>query len=219
MLVDSVKKLLFLGMTITIVLGLSHSANALEFTLQSITINDFDETDGNLGLDIFTDSGPYLAYSTRDLSVGERQKFALFDIWTDEHHVGSDDKVAKSISVGFSFSAPKASGGHTYGKTVGVAFFGFFLPHGELTWTNDPVFTFGNGGMFSVELSDTWFNTGLFRLKADRGNGATVWATLTYTQAPDGASAKPIPEPATLLLVGAGLIGLAGFGRKKYFKD
>ena len=36
------------------------------------------------------------------------------------------------------------------------------------------------------------------------------------TSGGDGASA--VPEPATLILLGSGLVGLAGYGRKKFKK-
>ena len=38
------------------------------------------------------------------------------------------------------------------------------------------------------------------------------------TENPGGSEPSPVPEPATLILLGCGLVGLAGVGRKKFFK-
>lgn len=42
------------------------------------------------------------------------------------------------------------------------------------------------------------------------------WFAVSEIQAYGPSTA--VPEPATMLLLGSGLIGLAGYGRKKFFK-
>jgi len=59
--------------------------------------------------------------------------------------------------------------------------------------------------------------TQIFPVDLDLSQIDVLFGTATCGNDVITGSPEPVPEPATMLLVGMGLLGLAGLGKKKFF--
>jgi len=123
-----------------------------------------------------------------------------------------------SIGTGYLYSqfASGTLAGYDYlnHTTAGALQNTIWYLENEITDIPTNIFTTAVANQFGTLANAQQDNNGAYNVMA-----ANLWAG----QPGIGASqdllvASPVPEPASMLLMGSGLIGLAGWGRKKFFK-
>lgn len=201
------KKLLVFLCALSLVLGVSGIAGATPYTFDMGADSNVDTSGTNAVLAMYAILNPNLDDIIFSLEEGESNTFFFATFGTTEGWINDDDLNPGSLTAHVDFDNPdliQAIGGTSIGFTAGWNFFQGW----NLTWDDPVVVDFGAGGQFEIELEDVGY-TGWFWTGPD--GTADVSATITLNSA-------PIPEPATMLLLGAGLLGFAGLGRKKFQK-
>ncbi len=177
------------------------SQTTIEGVASIVTLRTFDP-----GLVVYATPIPFGPFNL-DLDPGTSAPSTfttnILTIGTTERSVEMDDLYHFDIGLKFNFEDPLGTtGGPITGETFG--YYRLFSSCGliaggcgRVEWDGPMTFNFGNGGSFSLALSDAYFHT---------PGSAQVSGTFTLLSSP-GA----VPEPSTwvMMLLGFGAVGSA----------
>ncbi|MGV7224398.1 MAG: PEP-CTERM sorting domain-containing protein [Nitrospinales bacterium] len=198
------KKLMILASVFLLACFISGSASAVNFSVDagnsSLVLSNVNEGDwflggSNISAALSTYSNPYT------VPDGSAYSFEFGTITLAGFGLGAlgsaDIQGTLALITG---DAPYVNSGDGWWLTV----IGGVIDAGGLWWGDNPgIITLANGNWFDVRFEDIGFGVSICESTYD------VMATVT---------GHSVPEPENMMLLGAGLIGLAVIGRKKFFK-